>query len=213
MLSIATHWVHIQWRVQSQQNKVSPLWAAFPFDRGGAAHFLFVALNNEHLQKDFVMGGKGSGGSNRKPVERKMRIGNPSGRKLPAVTKSADIIGLPNNHIPEPHRPIGEGGRRLWNQVWQSGAGWLKQNMDTELILMLCEATEERTRLRIMLQADQTLWRERRALREVDRQIITLLGQIGFSPSERGLLGTGETQKHEFSDLNKRIAQKRSASR
>jgi hypothetical protein len=33
-----------------------------------------------------IMGGKGSGGSNRKPVERKMRIGNPSGRKLPAVT-------------------------------------------------------------------------------------------------------------------------------
>jgi hypothetical protein len=102
---------------------------------------------------------------------------------------------------------------RLWNQIWTSGAGWLKQNMDTELVLMLCEATEERIRLRAMLSQDQTLWRERRALREVDRQIITLLGQIGFSPSERGLLGTGETQKHEFSDLNKRIAQKRSASR
>jgi hypothetical protein len=160
------------------------------------------------------MGGKGSGGSNRKPVERKLRIGNPSGRKLPAITKSAEIIGLPNNHIPEPHRHLTTGiGLRLWNQVWTSGAGWLKQTMDTELVLMLCEATEERIRLRAMLSQDQTLWRERRALREVDRQIITLLGQIGFSPSERGLLGTGETQKHEFSDLNKRIAQKRSASR
>lgn len=160
------------------------------------------------------MGGKGSGGSNRKPVERKMRIGNPSGRKLPAVTKSADIIALSNNHIPAPHRHLTESiGLRLWNQVWQSGAGWLKQSMDTELVLMLCEATEERIRLRGMLNADQTLWRERRALREVDRQIITLLGQIGFSPSERGLLGTGETTKHEFSDLNKRIAEKRSSSR
>lgn len=85
--------------------------------------------------------------------------------------------------------------------------------MDTELILMLCEATEERTRLRIMLQADQSLWRERRALREVDRQIITLLGQIGFSPSERGLLGTGETKTNGFSDLNKRIAEKRTSAR
>ena len=112
------------------------------FDRGGAAHFLFVAWHDEHLQKDFVMGGKGSGGSNRKPVERKMRIGNPSGRKLSAVTKSAEIIGLPNNHIPEPHRQLSEQhGLRLWNQVWQSGAGWLKQNMDTELVLMLCEAS------------------------------------------------------------------------
>lgn len=160
------------------------------------------------------MGGKGSGGHNRKPVERKQRIGNPSGRKLPIVEKSADVIGLPNNHIPEPHRQLSENhGLRLWNQVWQSGAGWLKQNMDTELVLMLCEASEERLRLRLMLSQDQTLWRERRALREVDRQIITLLGQIGFTPSERGMLGQGEVTKHEFSDLHKRIAEKRSAQR
>ena len=159
------------------------------------------------------MGGKGSGGHNRKPVERKQRIGNPSGRKLPATTPTASVTALPTSHIPDPSRPLGEQGLRLWSQVWTSGAGWLKQQMDTELVLMLCEATEERTRLRVMLQKDQSLWRERRALREVDRQIITLLGQVGFSPSERGLLGTGETTKHEFSDLNKRIAEKRSTSR
>jgi hypothetical protein len=159
------------------------------------------------------MGGKGSGGSNRKPIERKQRIGNPSGRKLPVVVPMAEITTIASNHIPDPSRQLNPQGRSLWNQVWQSGASWLKSNMDTELVLMLCEATEERTRLRIMLQKDQSLWRERRALREVDRQIITLLGQVGFSPSERGLLGTGETTKHEFSDLAKRIAEKRSASR
>ena len=159
------------------------------------------------------MGGKGSGGHNRKPVERKRRIGNPSGRKLPEVVPMADITTITSSHIPEPTRPLGKQGMNLWNQVWTSGASWLKQNMDTELVLMLCEATEERTRLRLMLLKDQSLWRERRALREVDRQIITLLGQVGFSPSERGLLGTGETTQHEFSDLAKRIAEKRSASR
>lgn len=159
------------------------------------------------------MGGKGSGGHNRKPVERKRRIGNPSGRKLPEAVP-VNIVALPSSHIPEPHRQLSERiGMRLWNQVWTSGAGWLKQNMDTELVLMLCEAVEERIRIRGLLAQDQTLWRERRALREVDRQIITLLGQIGFTPSERGLLGTGEVTKHEFSDLHKRIAEKRSASK
>ena len=159
------------------------------------------------------MGGKGSGGHNRKPVERKRRIGNPSGRKLPEAVP-VNIVALPSSHIPEPHRQLSERiGLRLWNQVWTSGAGWLKQNMDTELVLMLCEAVEERIRIRGLLAQDQTLWRERRALREVDRQIITLLGQIGFTPSERGLLGTGEVTKHEFSDLHKRIAEKRSASK
>jgi hypothetical protein len=80
-------------------------------------------------------------------------------------------------------------------------------------VQMLCEAQDERMILRFKVLENGSLWRERRALREVDRQIITLLGQVGFSPSERGLLGTGETTQHDFSDLAKRIAEKRSASR
>jgi hypothetical protein len=159
------------------------------------------------------MGGKGSGGHNRKPIERKIRTGNPSGRKLPDVPVLADIVGLPSAHVPKPQRPLGQQGMELWQQVWTAGAGWLKQQMDTELVLMLCEATEERTRLRYRLQQNPDAWRDRRALRELDRQIITLLGQIGFTPSERGLLGTGEVQRHEFSDLHQRIAQKRTASK
>jgi len=159
------------------------------------------------------MGGKGSGGHNRKPIERKQRIGNPSGRKLPKPAPVADVVALPTSHVPDPHRPLGSQGLRLWQQVWVSGAGWLKQQMDTELVLMLCEATEERTRLRFRLQERPDSWRDRRALREIDRQIITLLGQIGFTPSERGLLGQGEVKQHEFSDLHRRIAEKRSASK
>jgi hypothetical protein len=159
------------------------------------------------------MGGKGSGGHNRKPIERKQRIGNPSGRKLPKPSPVADVVALPTSHVPEPHRPLGSQGLRLWQQVWVSGAGWLKQQMDTELVLMLCEATEERTRLRFRLQERPDSWRDRRALREIDRQIITVLGQIGFTPSERGLLGQGEVKQHEFSDLHRRIAEKRSASK
>jgi hypothetical protein len=159
------------------------------------------------------MGGKGSGGHNRKPIERKQRIGNPSGRKLPKPAPVADVVALPTSHVPEPHRPLGSQGLRLWQQVWVSGAGWLKQQMDTELVLMLCEATEERTRLRFRLQERPDSWRDRRALREIDRQIITVLGQIGFTPSERGLLGQGEVKQHEFSDLHRRIAEKRSASK
>ena len=159
------------------------------------------------------MGGKGSGGANRKPVERKQRIGNPSGRKLPKPAPNAEVIGLPTAQMIEPHRPLGAAGLHLWNQVWQSGAGWLKQNMDVELVLMLCEAVSERTVLRVRLQQNPDAWRDRRALRELDKQIITLLGQIGFTPSERGLLGSGEVKQHEFSDLHKRIAEKRTASK
>ena len=160
------------------------------------------------------MGGKGSGGHNRKPVERKRRIGNPSGRKLPDVVPMAQITQLPQSHIPEPHRSLGdEYGLRLWNQIWTSGAGWLKQNMDTEVVMVLCEAIDEREFLRRKVIKNPDGWRDRRALREVDRQIITLLGQVGFTPSERGLLNVGETTGSEFGELAKRIAEKRSANR
>ena len=160
------------------------------------------------------MGGKGSGGHNRKPVERKQRIGNPSGRKLPTVIPEASVTALPTSHIPEPHRPLTtQYGGRLWAQIWTSGAGWLKQNMDTELVLMLCELTDERIQMKIRLRENPDAWRDRRALREIDRQIITLLGQIGFTPSERGLLGTEEVKQHEFSDLHRRIAEKRASSK
>lgn len=158
------------------------------------------------------MGGKGSGGHNKKPIERKIRTGNPSKRKLSAAPV-ADIVSLGSTHVPEPHRHLNEHGRHLWNQIWQSGAGWLKQHMDTELVLMVCEATDERTHLRLRLARNPDSWRDRRALREMDRQIMALLGQIGFTPAERGMLGSGEVTRHEFSDLHKRIAQKRTASK
>lgn len=158
------------------------------------------------------MGGKGSGGHNKKPIERKIRTGNPSKRPLPKAPL-AEVVGLPSAHLPDPLRPLGPYGTRMWEQVWQAGAGWLKQQMDTELVQMLCEAIDERTRLRVRLQTNPDAWRDRRALRELDRQIITLLGQIGFTPSERGLLGSGEVKQHEFSQLHQRIAQKRSASK
>jgi hypothetical protein len=158
------------------------------------------------------MGGKGSGGHNKKPIERKIRTGNPSKRKLPE-TAFAEIVSLGSSHVPDPHRTLQPHGRHLWDQIWQSGAGWLKQHMDTELVLMVCEATDERTRLRIRLARDPDSWRDRRALRELDRQIMALLGQIGFTPVERGTLGSGEVTKHEFSNLHQRIAQKRTSSK
>lgn len=158
------------------------------------------------------MGGKGSGGHNRKPLERKVRTGNPSRRPLPEAAL-AQVVGLPSHHVPEPVRPLGKYGLRMWEQVWQAGAGWLKQQMDVELVQMLCEAIDERLRLVVRLQQQPDAWRDRRALREIDRQVITLLGQIGFTPSERGLLGAGEVKQHEFSDLHQRIAKKRTASK
>lgn len=152
------------------------------------------------------MGGKGSG-RRPKPVEQKIRLGNLGKRKLP----TADVIAFPlaNGDIPEPHRKLSPYGTRLWNAVWTGGAPWLKPSIDAELVLMACELLDERVQLRARVLSQPDAWRERRGLRELDNQIAKLLGQIGFSPTDRANLGVGEVKSSEFADLHKRIAAKR----
>lgn len=155
------------------------------------------------------MGGKGSG-RRPKPVEQKLRLGNVGKRKLP---DRASIVALPNLvvDVPEPHRTLGTHGRALWDRVWSSGAAWLRPALDGDLVLMACEMTDERQQLRAIVFTQQGAWRERRALREIDRQITSMLSQIGFSPTDRATLGIGEHKQHEFNDIRRRIEQKRAA--
>lgn len=154
------------------------------------------------------MGGKGSG-RRPKPVEQKRRLGNLGKRPLPK--QIAEVVSLPYSDIPEPHRPIATAfGRRMWDAVWTAGAAWLKPNMDAEIVLMACEAIDERVQLRNQVMLNTGSWRERRGLRELDRQIASLLGQIGFSPTDRANLGLGETKHHDLHEIRARIQAKRS---
>jgi hypothetical protein len=154
------------------------------------------------------MGGKGSG-RKPKPTEVKRRLGNPGKRALP----KAEVIALPTaQEAPEPKRKLLRAGLSLWEQIWTSGAVWLRPDMDEELCLMLCEMADEREFLRIHTLQNPDAWRERRALRELDRQITSMLGTIGFSPTDRARLGIGEVKQSEFADLHKRIAGKRAGS-
>ena len=156
------------------------------------------------------MGGKGSG-RRPKPVEQKIRLGILGKRKLPS---RAEIVALPSlaSDIPEPHRPLAKHGRELWERVWSSGAAWLRPALDGDLVLMACEMTDERTVLRQIVFSDRSAWRERRALREIDRHITSLLSQLGFSPTDRATLGIGEHKQNDFGNIRKRIETKRAAS-
>jgi hypothetical protein len=95
--------------------------------------------------------------------------------------------------------------------VWSSGAAWLRPALDGDLVLMACEMTDERTVLRQIVFTQQGVWRERRALREIDRQITSLLSQLGFSPTDRATLGIGDHKQHEFAKIRQRIEAKRAA--
>jgi hypothetical protein len=97
------------------------------------------------------------------------------------------------SETPEPHRPLLRYGQELWDKVWGMGATWLSVNTDTELLLMTCEMIDERWNLRIkVMQTDDH--RLRRGLRELDKQIVSNLSLLGFSPADRSRLGVAEVK-------------------
>jgi hypothetical protein len=154
------------------------------------------------------MGGKGSGV--RKPVEQKKRLGNPGHQALPK--QMADVVALPVQNVPEPHRPLGRVGRDLWDRLWLAGAAWLRPTSDIEAVLLVCEASDERAALRVRVLSDPDAWRDRKALRELEKQIQSGLGELGMNPVDRGRLGVGEVRENEFAKLHHKIAARRQAS-
>jgi len=125
------------------------------------------------------------------PNERKRALGNPGKRALPSPTS---IISLePAATIPEPMRPLGSSGQALWDRSWEAGRNWLSPKTDIETLLIICEQLDERVALRIQVitQGDPT---DRKALRELDKQILAGMSILGFTPTDRARMGLAEVK-------------------
>jgi hypothetical protein len=127
-----------------------------------------------------------------KPIEQKRLIGNPGKRALPE--QSAIMLISQASQTPEPARPLLKYGQELWDRVWESGINWISPNTDLEILLMTCELIDERWNLRVRVMTDNNP-KDRRGLRELDRQIVSNLGLLGFTPSDRSRLGVAEVKK------------------
>jgi hypothetical protein len=127
-----------------------------------------------------------------KPNEVKRKLGNPGKRSLP---KQSEVIILhQSNDVPEPDRQLFESGLALWNKVWSLGQTWISKNTDSELLLMTCEMVDERVRLRALVWNNPEAWRERKALRELDKAIVGNLSLLGFTPTDRTRIGVAEVK-------------------
>lgn len=127
-----------------------------------------------------------------KPLEIKRAEGNPGKRALP---KESNLILLPAaNGIPEPSRPLMKYGQQLWDSIWGMGQSWISPNTDIELVLMTAEMIDERWNLRVKVMGTDDP-RMRRGLRELDKQIVSNLSDLGFSPTARMRLGIAEVKK------------------
>lgn len=145
-----------------------------------------------------------------KPVEQKQRIGNPGKRKLPTVTPVA-----PMSKPPTPHRFLVHGsdgsvgpGERLWNDIWTSGAGWLRYETDSEMVMLVCEQTDERAMLRYRL-LNGGDWRDRAQLRALEKLIAQNLSALGFTPTDRARLGGTSQPMDELAEFRRKMTEKR----
>ena len=86
---------------------------------------------------------------------------------------------------PTPLRPLGPEGQRCWRRVWSSHAHWLDRHSDRDAVQLLAESMDERETLRIIVDADPGKWRERIALRSMDRQVASQLAALGLDPQAR----------------------------
>lgn len=126
-----------------------------------------------------------------KPIEQKRKLGNPGKRPLP---EKAKLIALPMAmETPEPLRPLGPEGTKMWDRIWKAGRAWISLSTDIEQVMMLCETMDERIQLRAVVFRGGE-WRDRVALRQLDYQITNMLSLIAFNPVERSRLGLAEVQ-------------------
>ena len=131
-----------------------------------------------------------------KPLEQKRMLGNPGKRALPDVKQTVAIPAATD--IPEPSRPLLTHGRAFWERVWEIGGLWISPTTDYEMMLITAEMIDERWNLRahIMGTKPENLDpKQRRALRELDRNITSNLAQLGLSPAERTRLGLAEVKR------------------
>ena len=87
-----------------------------------------------------------------------------------------------------PLHPLGVAGLALWKRVWAENDGTLL-NIDSHVVQLLCESVDERQalRLRVFTEGD---WRDRVALRTLEKSIEEMLGLLGLNPMSRHRLGS-----------------------
>jgi hypothetical protein len=139
-----------------------------------------------------------------KPTEVKRRTGNPGKRPLPAL---ASVTSLPPAHgVPDPLRPLGTEGRRMWDRIWSGASSWIAPSTDIELVQMACETMDERTALRVAVLRGSD-WRDRVALRSIESDLRSMLSALGLTPIDRTRMGVAEVkQMSKLEELRARRA-------
>jgi hypothetical protein len=120
-----------------------------------------------------------------KPAELKMLQGNPGKRAM----RTNDALAPLEYGYVEPARALGVVGQQFWDSIFGAGEMWISIKTDTQLVLMICEAYDRREKLREMFWQDPSDRAVNMSLMEIEKQIMSGLSLLGFSPADRTRLG------------------------
>jgi hypothetical protein len=121
-----------------------------------------------------------------KPIEQKRALGNPGKR---ALKQPAEYI---EGGYVEPMRKLKDAGMSLWDSAMKTGEQWIARNTDTQLLLVTCEQMDRREVLMTLWRSNPTDKNLLMRLAELEKQIASNLGMLGFTPSDRSRLGLAE---------------------
>jgi hypothetical protein len=102
---------------------------------------------------------------------------------------SNDAIAPMEYGFVEPSRELGVVGRQFWDSIFGAGELWISIRTDTALVQLVCELMDRREVLREAFLADPVSRQVNMSLLETEKQIVSGLSLLGFSPADRTRLG------------------------
>ena len=127
------------------------------------------------------------------PLERKQKLGTLRPGRLPPAGLTEVKRVQEEEGTPEPPAQLKEKGRELWSSVFANG-GWLWKGVDRHLVELTAELMDERHDLRALTDQQPENTRLRAALRQLDKQLVSNLSLLGFTPSDRSRLGLAQVK-------------------
>ena len=122
------------------------------------------------------------------PIEEKRKRGTLRMSRLPE-NGLEEVPRLPIvEGIPAPPERLGPRGREFWAQAFEGG-NWLWGDIDGTLLAHTGELLDEREELTEQVQDKPENTRLRAALRQLDKQLVSNLAHLGFTPADRARLG------------------------
>lgn len=140
------------------------------------------------------------------PLERKQKLGTLRADRLPPAGLIEVERLQEEEETPEPPAQLKAKGRELWSSLFDNGS-WLWKEVDRHLVELTAELVDERQELRALTDQQPENTRLRAALRQLDKQLVSNLGSLGFTPSDRSRLGLVQVKaKSKLEELMERRA-------